>query len=473
MRPGTSPSPTRRTPKAPPGPRGYPFLLLLVLPKARQAFLQFLLDAACQYGDVVSLRLGFHRAYLVTHPDDIQHVLQDNHRNYRKSTRVERIKPLFGEGLTTSEGALWRRQRRLLQPAFQHQRLAALAPVIIDATAAMLQRWQTVAELGQPLDVAREMLSLTQGIIIRTLFGTDLAGEADGVGQALTVAFEHLHHRVWAVLDLLEHFPTPRNRRFRHALRTLDTFVYRMIHDRHHGGKDRTDLFSMLLNAWDHETGEGMTDAQLRDEVMTLLVAGHTTTATALAWTWFLLSKSPEVERQLQKELRTVLGGRSPTGQDLPALRYTRMVIEEALRLYPPTWVTARTPREDDEIGGYAIPAKSQVLLSPFVTHRHPAFWENPEGFEPERFSPERSAGRPPYAYFPFGGGPRVCVGKGFALTEMQLIIAMVAQIYRLRLVPGHPVEPQPTITLRPRGGILVTLHKHCPEQNGATPRTQ
>jgi len=447
-----------RVPKAAPGSRGYP--LLGALAKGWQNPLHFFVNAALQHGDVVSLRVGFHRVYLLSHPEHIKHVLQDNFPNYRKGGSIEKIKPLFGEGLTTSEGELWRRQRDLMQPAFHRRHIAGLDTVMTDATAGTLERWRTFAERAQPLDIAVEMMRLTREIAFKTLFSTDVRGEADAVGRALATVLDHINHGVWALLDLSERLPTPRKRRYQQALSMLDKFVYRMIDERRRGGKDLGDLLSMLLSARDQETGAGMSDTQLRDEVMTIFVAGHQTTANVLAWTWYLLSTHSDVNRRLQTELITVLRGRTPTYQDLPNLTYTRMVIEEAMRLYPPTWITARTPIEDDEIGGYRIQAKSVVLLSPYVTHHHPAFWENPERFDPERFTPERAADRPRYAYFPFGGGPRVCIGKSFALMEAQLIVAVVAQKYRLDLVPGHPVEPLPMITLQPRYGLLMTIRE-------------
>jgi cytochrome P450 len=402
--------------------------------------------------------------YLLNHPEHIKRVLQDQPERYRKSVpRMERLKPLFGEGLTTSEGPLWRRQRRLLQPVFQHQRIASFAPVITKATATMLERWQIAAAWGQPLDVAAAMLGLTREIIGRILFGNDVDHHLQTVGQAVTTAFEHLNHRVWAVMALPACFPTSRNRRFRQALRRLDTSVYRLIDERCQARQGRDDLLSRLVAARDEETGERMPASQLRDEVMTLFIAGHTTVSAALAWTLYLLAQHPEVERTLAAELATVLDGRRPTAGDLPRLAYTRMIIEEGMRLYPPTWVTARMPLQHDEIGSYRIPAQSVVLLSPYVLHRHPAFWEHPDRFEPERFSSEQSARRPRFAYFPFGGGPRLCIGQNLAMMEMLLVLAMVTQAYQLHLVPGHPVEPQARITLRPRHGILMTLHERSP----------
>ncbi|MFQ5961726.1 MAG: cytochrome P450 [Candidatus Methylomirabilales bacterium] len=443
--------------KAPPGPRGYP--LLGLLHKAWQDPPRFFLDVALRYGEVVRLRMGVHRAYLLSHPEHIKHVLQDNFLNYVKSPpRIEKIKPLFGEGLTTSEGDAWRRQRHLIQPAFHRERIAGFTAVITDATTAMVEHWRTSA--AKPLDIAAEMLQLTRGITLKALFSTDLKDEAAAVDRALTIVLEHINRTAWALINLPERLRTPRTRRFQHALTVLDTFVYRMIDERRYTEKGTDDVLAMLLSARDEETGEGMSDRQLRDEVMTMFVAGHQTTSNVLAWTWYLLSKNPEVQRRLQAELVRVLGSRTPTYQDVPQLTYTRMVIEEAMRLYPPTWITARRPVEADTIGGYHIPANAVVLLSPYVTHHHPAFWENPEGFDPDRFTAEQVAERPRYAYFPFGGGPRVCVGRSLALVEAQLIIATVAQQYRLDLVPGYPVEPQAMMTLHPRHGVLMTLHK-------------
>ncbi len=446
----------RRT-KAPPGPRGYP--LLGLLHKAWQDPPRFFLDAALRYGEVVRLRMGVHRAYLLSHPEHIKHVLQDNFLNYVKSPpRIEKIKPLFGEGLTTSEGEAWRRQRHLIQPGFHRERIAGLTTAITDAATAMVDHWRTMA--AKPIDVAAEMLQLTRGIALKALFSTDLKNETAAVDRALTIVLEHINRTAWALINLPERLPTLRTRRFQHALSVLDTFVYRMIAERRDNGRGNDDLLAMLLNARDEETGEGMSDRQLRDEVMTMFVAGHQTTANVLAWTWYLLSKNPEIERRLQAELVRVLGNRTPTYRDVPQLTYTRMVIEEAMRLYPPTWITARRPVEADTISGYHIPANSVVLLSPYVTHHHPTFWESPEGFDPDRFTPKQVAERPRYAYFPFGGGPRVCVGRSLALVEAQLIVATVAQKYRLVLVPGYPVEPQAMMTLQPRHGVLMTLHK-------------
>lgn len=442
------------------GPRGYP--LVGVLPEMWRAPLRLLMTAALGYGDVVRLRMGPRVAYLLTHPDHIKHVLQENYRNYPKSVMYRKLYPLVGRGLLTSEGDFWRRQRRLIQPGFQRERLAAFVPVMTDTTEAMLARWKAYADSGQPLDVAAEMMRLALAIVGRTLFSTDVSGEAEAVREALTFALARIDRRVTALVSWPERLPTPANRRFQRAIRTLDDIVYRMIDERRRRADGPADLLSMLVGARggaDDGAAEGMTDTQLRDEVMTLMLAGHETTANALAWTWYLLSTHPGVQRRMGSELAEVLGGRAPTYEDLPKLSYTTRVIQESMRLYPPVWIIDRNAVEDDEIDGYPIPAGAFVILSPYVTHRLPSLWENPEGFDPERFGEEPSAGRPRFAYFPFGGGPRLCIGNHFAMMETQLVVATVAQRYRLDLVPGQLVRPEPRITLRPREGVRVTLH--------------
>lgn len=452
---------TTRTLKIAPGPRGLP--LVGSLPAFRRDPLGFYLNARREFGDVIRFRGGPWTWYLLAHPDDVRHVLQHNHPNYRKGRFYDLLRPTLGEGLLTSEGSFWLRQRRLAQPAFHRQRLAAFGAIMTDATAALLKRWRPYAASGEPFNIAREMMRLTLEIVGRTLFSTDVTGEADAVGRALTVVIKHVNDLETRFFPLPANFPTPANRRYRRAQRTLDEVVRHVIEERRRAGTDHGDLLSMLLLAQDEETGATMSDRHLRDEVMTIFLAGHETTANTLSWTVYLLSKHPDVERRLHAELVEVLGGRTPTVEDLPRLRYTGMVIEEALRLYPPVWGFGRQAITDDEIGDYYLPANSLVILSPYVTHRHPDFWENPEDFDPERFTPERAAGRPRFACFPFSAGPRQCIGNAFAMMEAQLILAMVAQTYRLDLVPGHPIEPEPTVTLRPRYGVMMTLREQEP----------
>lgn len=445
------------TGKVPPGPQGIRLLTLLFA--MRKNPLGFVTEAAHRYGEVVFLGWGDKRVYFLNYPSYIKQVLSDKPANYAKDPRVARIKPLFGDGLTTSEGALWRRQHQMIQPFFHLKRIAALAPLITAVTAKRLEHWQRAAAAGDRLDIALEMRELTQAIILRVLFGQDLPdSKAKAIGQALRFALDHINHRVWALFDFSS-LPTRKNRLFLHHLRTLDRFVYHNITEHGRNPAVSDDLLALLIGAQAGEHGEAMSDPQLRDEAMTLFVAGHTTMAAGLAWTWYLLAKHPAVEERLVKELQGVLGGRDPTFEDLATLPLTRRVIEEALRLYPPTWIISRYSLSDDEIGGYPVRAHSAVLISPYVLHRNPTFWDHPEEFDPERFTPERSANRPSYSYLPFGGGPRVCLGKAWALMQMQLILAMVAQRYRLKLAPGCLVRPETSIMLCPQGGLMMTVH--------------
>lgn len=443
--------------RLPPGP---PARTLLACTREMQRRpLEYMLDLTRQYGDVLRVMLIFGNLYIVNHPDGIKHILQENNRNYNKEVLDYKMLRIFlGKGLLTDDGDSWLHQRRLMQPAFHRQRLASFGTLVTDAALAMLDRWQSIAEQGSSLDVAAEMMRLTQRIVGRALFNIDLSAETNTVGQAFTTANRFLSDYLYVPFPPL-FFPSPRNLRFREAGRTLDKVVIDIIQERRRQNTDTGDLLSMLLLARDEETGEGMNDRQLRDNVLTLLLAGHETTSNALSWTWYLLAQHPDIAQKLHAELDTVLAGRTPTVDDLPNLPYNRMVIEEALRLYPPAWAFTRNAVADDEIGGYRIPAGSMILLCPYTTHRHPEFWENPEMFDPERFTPERSANRPRYAYFPFGGGPRQCIGNNFALMEAQLILATISQRYQLHLAADARVEFDPLITLRPRHGLSMTLH--------------
>jgi cytochrome P450 len=444
--------------KIAPGPPGH--FLFGSTRDIRRDPLRFGLEMAQHYGDIVRIRLLFWPAYLVNHPDGVKHVLQENQQNYHKDLYPYRIlKPLLGQGLVTNVGESWLQQRRLMQPAFHRKRLAAFGTLMTDATVTMLDQWQRLAERDQPLDVAAEMLRLTLRIAGQALFNIDLSDESHTVGQAVATVNKLLSEYLTAPFPPLS-IPTPRSRRLQAARRTLDQVVHDIIVQRRQQHADTGDLLSMLLLTRDEATGQGMNEQQIRDEVLTLLIAGHETVATALIWTWYLLSQHAEVERRLYSELDEVLSGHLPTVDHLNRLSYTHMVTQEVLRLYPPAWIFGRKAIADDEIGGYVIPAGSMIVLSPYMTHRHPAFWEHAEVFDPKRFAPDQAAGRPRYAYFPFGGGPRVCIGNNFALMETQLVLATIAQHYQLRLVPGHPVEPEAFLSLRPRSGLPMTLHR-------------
>lgn len=413
-----------------------------------------------QYGNVVGMRFVFRDTYLIYHPDSVKHVLQENNRNYNKDVLTYKLfRQFLGQGLVTNDGESWLHQRRLIQPAFHRKRLAAYGTLMTGATTALLERWQARAEGDAPLDVGEEMMRLTLSIVGQALFSVDLSNETGTVGPAVTTLVKLLGDYIFAPFPPLS-IPTSRNRRMLAALGELDQVVESIIASRRQQNIDTGDLLSMLLLARDEETGQGMSDRQVRDEVMTLLNAGHETTANALVWTWYLLSQHPEVERRLYDELDQVLAGNLPTIEHLPDLKYTRMVIEESLRLYPPFCVFSRKAIADDELEGYHIPANSMILLSPYGTQHHPDFWPDPERFDPERFTPEREAARPHYAHFPFAGGPRLCIGSNFAMMEAQLVLATIAQRYQLRLAPGHPVEPQMKVTLRPKYGLPMTIHE-------------
>jgi cytochrome P450 len=346
-----------------------------------------------------------------------------------------------------------------MQPAFHRKRIADFASLMVKETEGMLEGWAySFRGQGEPFDVFGEMTGLTLKIVSKALFGADVEGHVRRISEAQDFLNGYVDSRIGDLSRLPHWAPTPKNARFRRALKALDAVVYSLIDERRKRGEDEGDLLSMLLGARDEQTDEAMSKKQLRDEVMNLLIAGNETTAVALSWAWYLLHKHPQVERELHGELEDVLGGRAATFEDLPKLPYTRMVFKEAMRLYPPGWIISRRPLEDDEIGGYRVPAGTTVFISPYVTHRNPDYWDKPEVFDPERFSPERSTSRPEFTYLPFGGGPRKCIGEHFAMTEGILILATVAQRYRLRLVPEHPVEPEALVTLRPKRGVLVVL---------------
>ena len=466
--------PDRRA--APHPPRCFLFGNVLEL---RRDPLAFFAESRDHYGDVVELRLGPPglnvRYFLISSPQGIQHVLRDNQANYRKSVFYKAMKRLMGEGLVTSEGDLWRRQRRLAQPGFHHDRIVAFSRVMTDAVARQLRHWDEHAVTGWQVDIAAEMMQLTLEIVAETLFSAHLAGRTEEIGKALAVALEQHNARLMARPPWIVLVPVALDRRLVAALRTLNRTVTAIIRERQRPDSGGDDLLGLLMRARDDGTGKAMSEAQLRDEVMTFLMAGHETTGNALAWTWYLLSLDRQVEERLQSEVDQVLNGRTPTSEDLPALPYTRRIIEESMRLYPPIWTVDRDALHEDRIEGFRIPRGSVVGISPYVMHRHPRYWPDPEKFDPQRFLPDRVADRPRFAYLPFGGGPRGCIGEDYALTELQLVVAAVAQRYRLRLVPGQHIQPEPTITLRPRGGIRMTIERradpgHAPRSDRIAP---
>jgi len=448
--------PTKRVERplrAPDGPKGG--LILGVMPEFNRDSLSFI--TLCRdYGDVVRTRFFYVTAYFIYHPDDIEYVLSTNAKNFLKSMslRSNFFQRLVGNGLVTSEGEFWRRQRRLAQPAFHRQRISAYGDVMVEYAARALSSWKE----GEARDIHRDMMRLTLEIVVRTLFNADVSRDADTVGRVLGQIVKPFSSQATLKWILDNRLPTPGHRKFHSDAAEIDKIVYKIIAERRARDHDEGDLLSMLLQAQDDD-GSQMTDKQLRDEVMTLFLAGHETTALALSWSWYLLANNPECETRFHQELDRVLGGRLPTLDDLPNLKYTEMIAKEAMRLYPPAYGIGRQPINDCEIGGYPIAAGSQVFMFPWATHRDPRFFSEPESFHPERWTEEFVGGLPKYAYFPFGGGPRGCIGNYFAMMEIVLLLATIGQRFKLPLVPDHPVTLYPAMSLRPRNGIKVVVN--------------
>ena len=442
----------------PPGPKGRPVVGNL-LAYSRDP-LGFLTRCSREYGDVVRLGFPGPPAYLISDPDGVEEVLVKNNRNFVRDRYTRAELRILGNGLLVNEGDSWRRHRRLAQPAFHRRRVEAFGETMVSFTQRMLDGWRD----GETRDVHEEMMRLTLQIVAKTLFDTDISHEAEGVGKSLNTIMAHSSDQGSSVFlrMLPDSVPTPGNLAYRRATRRLDGIIHALVEERRRSGADTGDLLSMLLRTED-EDGEGMSDEQLRDEAMTIILAGHETTAIALSWTWYLLGRHPQAEARLSAELEEVLGGRAPTVEDLPRLRYADAVIKESMRLYPPAWAVGREALGDCEIGGYHVPAGTQMFISQYVIQRDGRFFDAPETFDPDRWTDGRTEGLPQYAYFPFGGGPRLCIGNGFAKMEAALLLATVAQRFRLEPVSGRPPVPQPSITLRPKDGIRTRLHERRP----------
>jgi cytochrome P450 len=416
--------------------------------------LTFLPEAIHTYGDVIGLRFLKFRIYFLNHPDMIEDLLVTQARKFEKGRVLKANKRLFGKGLLTSEGDFWLRQRRLAQPAFHRSRINSYAEAMVQYADSLVKTWKH----GEQRDIHVEMMGLTLQIVGKTLFGVEVTGEVQEVGHALEALME-LNSDFRRLMLVPGWMPTVTNIRAELAIRRLDKIIYKIIKQRRGSGEDRGDLLSMLLQAQD-EDGSHMSDTQLRDEALTIFLAGHETTAVTLSWTWWLLAQHPEVEAKLHRELDSVLNGRTPTLDDLPSLRYTDRVITESMRLYPPAWGMARMAVEDTELAGYKIRKGSGVTVSQWAVHRDPRWFDAPLEFRPERWEGDLAKRLPRFAYFPFGGGPRQCIGNSFALMETALVLATIAQQFRFNIVPEHPVVPIASITLRPRYGIKVVLEK-------------
>lgn len=441
--------------RAIPGPRGLP--VVGVGNRLLSDPLEFMVRLQRHYGDLVKLSLGKHTMYLAIHPDMIKRITQENWKNYIK--RYPTITEILGQGLVTSNGEHWLRQRRLMQPAFHHQRIARMAEIMVEEAERMLARWEGYARSGKPFEVQEELMLLTQQIIVRTMFSSSLNdAEAHTIGKAFNDTLNWVAGQQFRWWQPPRSWPTPGNLAYRRNLALLERTVYRLIEERRQRQGEHDDLLEMLVTARDAETGAQMSSQQIRDEVMTIFLAGHETTAGTLSWIIHLLTHHGDAERKLRAEYANVLGGRNPTPDDLPKLRYSRMVIDETLRLYPPTWILSRVLVGPDTLGDYELPAGATVALSPYVTHRHPAFWPNAESFDPERFRSEESERRHKFAYVPFLAGPRQCIGNNFALMEMQMVLPMILQRFHVSAVPGYPVRPMPKATLRPGPQVWVEV---------------
>jgi cytochrome P450 len=439
----------------PPGPHPrWPGINYFAL---RRDMLAFLERAAREHGDIVYFKMGPQDVYFLNHPDYVKDVLVTRQQNFIKGRALQRAKRLLGEGLLTSEGSFHRRQRRLAQPAFHRQRVAAYAEVMTEYALHTSRHWRD----GSRLDISEEMMRLTLGIVGKTLFDADVEDEAEEIGEALTTIIGLFNAMLFPFSEILEKLPLPQARRFKRAKKRLDETIYRIINERRADGADHGDLLSMLLLSQDEEGTGSMTDEQVRDEVMTIFLAGHETTANALTWTWYLLSQHETEEARMHAEIDEVLGMRDrPTVEDVQHLRYTEMILAESMRLYPPAWAVGRLAVKETLIGGYRIAPGALVLLSQYVAHRDARFYEEPARFLPERWSTEAREARPQFSYFPFGAGARRCIGEGFAWMEGILLIATLARRWRMRHVPGHTVALRPLITLRPKHGMLMTVHE-------------
>jgi cytochrome P450 len=422
--------------RSPPGPKG-----------------TFLLECARNYGPVCAMRLGPRRTLLVSDPDLIEQVLVTDAKNYIKHFGARMYSPLLGNGLVTSEGDFWLRQRRLAQPAFHKNRLPRYAPAMTELAEQMMKAWQP----GQRIDVSAEMSRLTGSIALRTLFGASAIRDQDAYHAAHHTALAIIHGRFRRLIQWPDWVPLPSNRRLKRALTHIDALIYDFIREGRARSEPGDDLLSMLLRAQD-EDGSRMTDVQLRDEAMTLFLAGHETTALTLSWTWYLLARHPEVEAKLVSEWQTVLGSRVPTPDDVPRLTYTEQVITEAMRVYPPVYLIGREPLIDVELGGYRIRKGTTLFFSQWVNHRDPTWFPDPEAFRPERWADGLAKRIPKYAFYPFGGGPRVCIGNLFAMMESVLLLATIGRAWRFILEPDYRAEPWPTITLRPLHGVPAIL---------------
>ena len=440
--------------KSIPGPRGLP--ILGVMPEMVNDMLGLFSRTAREYGGITQFKLLNSTYLLVTNPDYVKYILQDNYKNYIRGRSVETGRVLLGNGLPLIDGDFWLRERRLLQPAFHRERLGKLATTVSVVIDSFVQAWEQKARDKQAIDMDDEMMRLTLTVIIKSMFSADIDDKIKSLSHAFNVASKFMLWRSQQMWAPPLSVPIPRNVEYNRALKVLNETIYPLIADSRKNPKD--DLLGMLLAMRDQDTGEGMTDQQARDEVVTIFFAGNETTAASMTWLFYLLSQHPEVEEKLRAEIKSVLDGRGPAFADLSKLVYMQQVLHETLRLYPAAYLFAREAVTDDTLDGYLIPAKTLIFITPYITHRDPNYWPDPERFDPQRFTPENIASRPRHIYYPFGEGPHLCIGNNFALMEMQMILAMALQRFRFGLVPGQTIALKPEATLRSKHGMKMSV---------------
>lgn len=444
---------TRRVPPGP--PRAASLSLLIKMMRNRAAVMA---AAAARYGDAVKLPMGPMTFYIFSHPDHAKHVLADNPGNYHKGVGEKHARRAIGDGLLTSEGELWRKQRKAIQPAFQAKRIAKQAGIIGEEAAKLVERFRS-SEGGDPIDIRREMTGLTLGVLGRTLLDTDISA-FDEIGESFEAIQDQAMFELMSLSTVPMWVPLPKQLRFRQARDYLEGVIRRLVAERKADPTgDGDDVVSRLIESTRLETDPQLAHTRMRDELFTLLLAGHETTASTLSWAFYYADRYPEVWERLHEEATRVLSGTMLDHEDFQGLAYTTHVLEESMRLRPPVWLLPRIAQGADNVGGYHVPAGADVLISPFILHRHPDFWEEPERFDPERFSPERTKRRHRYAYIPFGAGPRFCVGNSLGMMEATIVLATVARDLRLRKVPGYVVDGEPMLTMRVRGGLPMTVH--------------
>jgi len=443
--------------KHPPGPFGH--ILFGNLRDLRTRVLEFFSSLQKQYGDISTIRFSVRRVSYIQHPDLIHHILQVNSRNYTKSLRYEQLKYLLGNGLLTSEGEFWLRQRRMIQPAFHRQKLQLLADEMRECAEQMLIEWEK-ADLSKPFNVSNEMMAITLQIVGKTLLNSDVKSEAKNVGDALSFLLKAVNIRTRTPVLLPLWVPLPTHLKIKAAVKTINSVLDKVFESRRKNPTDRYDLLTMLMEVKYEDTGEHMGNKQLRDEVMTLFVAGHETTANALSWTLYLLAKNPEALKKCTEEINNTIGTRKSTFDDLAHLPYLNMVIDESMRLYPPAWIIGRKTIKSDSVGSYKLPSGHNLLISPYALHRDERYWPDPEKFMPERFTAEMVKNRPRNSYLPFGAGPRMCIGNNFAFMEIQIVLIMIMQRFTFTVANQEEVQPEPLITLRPKGGVWLSMKK-------------